>query len=105
MTVDPSRQPAHMLQPAYPELWRALVEGFGPLGAFRILRQEALAALAAYVGDVPSQTPVKLRTVRYTGAGMPPWAIAAEGVYDMRLVPEWAHGYEQARRFLTENEA
>lgn len=123
--MNPARHRAHVLQPAYPDLWRHLSEDIGPMAAFRLLREEAVHALAAWVGDVPSQTPITLRTVRlYDGAPrfelveiplnpddpegpteyvpveMPSWAIQAQGTYDMRLIPEHAHGYEHAREIL-----
>lgn len=66
---DVSRQPAQILHPAYPNLWRHLAEDIGPIAAFRLLREEAVHALDAWVGGVPSQTPIKLRTVRlFAGA-------------------------------------
>jgi hypothetical protein len=37
--VNPARQRAHVLQPAYPDLWRHLSEDLGPLAAFRVLRE------------------------------------------------------------------
>lgn len=125
--MNPARQRAQVLRPAYPEMWRALSEDIGPLAAFRLLREEAVQALAAWVGDVPSQTPIKVTTVRlYDGAPrfelmeipldeddpdgpteqveveMPSWGIQAEGTYDMRLIPPGAGGYELARQLLTE---
>lgn len=125
--INPARHRAHVLQPAYPDLWRHLSEDIGPMSAFRVLRDEAVHALDAWVGGAPSQTPIKLRTVRfYDGAPrfelieipldeddpagatewvtveMPAWAIQAEGTYDMRLIPEDAAGYELARKILAE---
>jgi hypothetical protein len=126
--TDPSRQRAMVLQPAYPDLWRFLSQDLGPLAAFRELRTEALFALHMWVGGVPSQTPIKVTTVRMFGypgprftevevpldeddpskgtelvtVEEPTWGIQAEGTYDMRQIPEHAHGYEQARKYLAE---
>jgi hypothetical protein len=127
--VRPEAWTARIILPVSPPLLRELVVDVGREAAFRWLIEDAKVYLAAYAGDVPSQVPVRVHALRIhpgaAGGGpvmetitlpvdeddpdgpqedveveVPTRGLEATGVFDLRLIPEWALGYALAREIL-----